>query len=72
MCCNAPLFPFVCRKGGVLPEGAIPHPNGTLAFGRPLSLSDGGTYQCVAKNKVGAGRAEVEITVAGTLLEQMC
>lgn len=65
-------FPFICRMGGVLPDGVIPHPNGTLAFGRPLSLSDGGIYQCVAKNKVGVGRAEVAISVAGTLLEQMC
>lgn len=52
------------RVGGELPEGVIPHPNGTLAFGRPLSLSDGGTYQCVAKNEVGEGKAEVEIHVA--------
>ncbi|XP_070785722.1 nectin-4 [Enoplosus armatus] len=52
------------RMGGELPEGVIPHPNGTLAFGRPLSLSDGGTYQCVAKNEVGNGKAEVEIAVA--------
>ncbi|XP_068570036.1 nectin-4 [Cebidichthys violaceus] len=51
------------RMGGELPEGVIPHPNGTLSFGRPLSLSDGGTYQCVAKNDVGAGKAEVEISV---------
>lgn len=51
--------------GGELPEGVIPHPNGTLTFGRPLSLSDAGTYQCVAKNDVGVGKAEVEITVKG-------
>ncbi|CAK6965309.1 nectin-4 [Scomber scombrus] len=52
------------RMGGNLPEGVIPHPNGTLVFGRPLSLSDVGTYQCLAKNEVGTGKAEVEITVA--------
>eukprot|EP00064_Thunnus_orientalis_P002445 superscaffoldBa00000178_g2452 len=55
------------RVGGKLPEGVIPHPNGTLVFGRPLSLSDAGTYQCVAKNEVGAGTAEVEIGVADSL-----
>uniref|UniRef100_UPI003AB0BF22 nectin-4 n=1 Tax=Centroberyx gerrardi TaxID=166262 RepID=UPI003AB0BF22 len=52
------------RKGEVLPEGVIPHPNGTLAFGRPLSSSDAGTYQCVTKNEVGTGKAEVKVTVA--------
>ncbi|XP_063757047.1 nectin-4 isoform X2 [Eleginops maclovinus] len=51
------------RIGGELPEGVIPHPNGTLVFGRPLSLSDRGTYQCVAKNEVGVGKAEIEIAV---------
>ncbi|XP_044039043.1 nectin-4 [Siniperca chuatsi] len=52
------------RIGGELPEGVIPHSNGTLAFGRPLSISDGGTYQCVAKNEVGEGKAEIAIGVA--------
>ncbi|KAL7374526.1 hypothetical protein ABVT39_002332 [Epinephelus coioides] len=64
------------RIGGDLPEGVIPHPNGTLAFGRPLSLSDKGTYQCVAKNDVGVGKAEVEISVEDapegqTMIENM-
>lgn len=55
----------VCRMGGELPKGVIPHSNGTLAFGRPLTLSDGGTYQCVAKNEVGEGKVEVEVVVTG-------
>lgn len=62
---NVTLSHFVCRDGGQLPEGVIPHPNGTLVFGRPLDLSDGGTYLCVAKNDVGQGKVEVEISVTG-------
>uniref|UniRef100_A0A667Y7D7 Nectin cell adhesion molecule 4a n=1 Tax=Myripristis murdjan TaxID=586833 RepID=A0A667Y7D7_9TELE len=52
------------RKGKALPEGVIPHPNGTLIFGRALHVSDSGTYQCVAKNAAGSGEAEVTINVA--------
>lgn len=64
------------RMGEELPEGVIPHPNGTLAFGRPLSSSDSGTYQCVAKNDVGVGKAEVDISVKDgpekqTMIENM-
>lgn len=59
------FFFSASRTGGELPEGVVPHPNGTLDFGRPLSLSDGGTYKCVAKNDVGEGNAEVEISVTG-------
>lgn len=63
---NFALFFFsASRTGGELPEGVVPHSNGTLDFGRPLSPSDGGTYKCVAKNDVGEGNAEVEISVAG-------
>lgn len=51
------------RMNGELPNDAIIHPNGTLIFGRPLNLSDGGTYQCVATNEVGAGKAQVDIIV---------
>ncbi|XP_028419517.1 nectin-4 [Perca flavescens] len=51
------------RIRGQLPEGVIPHPNGTLVFGRPLDLSDKGTYLCVAKNDVGQGKAEVEVEI---------
>ncbi|KAM9836400.1 nectin-4-like isoform 2-T2 [Aulostomus maculatus] len=52
------------RVGVEMPEGATPHPNGTLVFERPLSLSDGGTYKCVAKNVVGEGTAEVTVGVS--------
>ncbi|XP_051800076.1 nectin-4 [Acanthochromis polyacanthus] len=52
------------RMNGELPNDAIIHPNGTLIFGRPLNMSDGGTYQCVATNEVGEGKAEVDIIVA--------
>ncbi|KAI4808159.1 hypothetical protein KUCAC02_000227 [Chaenocephalus aceratus] len=58
------------RVGGELPEGVITHPNGTLVFGRPLSPSDKGTYQCVAKNDVGVGKAEVEIIVGDSPQER--
>ncbi|XP_041723997.1 nectin-4-like [Coregonus clupeaformis] len=50
------------RKGGDLPEG-VTTGNGSLLFNRPLGLTDAGIYQCVAKNVVGTGKAEVEITV---------
>uniref|UniRef100_A0A3Q4GZV3 Nectin cell adhesion molecule 4a n=1 Tax=Neolamprologus brichardi TaxID=32507 RepID=A0A3Q4GZV3_NEOBR len=58
------------RKDGELPTGIIEHPNGTLAFGRPLNLSDAGTYQCVATNEVGVGKTEVEINVEEIPLKQ--
>ncbi|XP_061665070.1 nectin-4 isoform X2 [Syngnathoides biaculeatus] len=51
------------RLAEALPEGAIPHPNGTLEFGRPLGPSDGGTYRCTARNEVGAAAAELQISV---------
>ncbi|CAL8241472.1 unnamed protein product [Merluccius merluccius] len=51
------------RKGGQLPQGVIPYPNGTLWFGEPLIASDSGVYQCVAKNAVGSSKADVEVKV---------
>uniref|UniRef100_H3CDX2 Nectin cell adhesion molecule 4a n=1 Tax=Tetraodon nigroviridis TaxID=99883 RepID=H3CDX2_TETNG len=54
------------REGGELPEGVTPHPNGTLAFRRPLSPSDAGTYRCVAKNDVGVASETVEIILTET------
>ncbi|CAL8326563.1 unnamed protein product [Lota lota] len=51
------------RLGGVLPQGVIPHPNGTLEFGRPLSAGDAGVYQCVVKNAVDSSKADVEVKV---------
>lgn len=52
------------RDGAEVPEGASPQPDGTLLFERPLSVSDAGTYQCVAKNNIGVGKAELEVTIS--------
>ncbi|KAJ0006325.1 hypothetical protein NQD34_013598 [Periophthalmus magnuspinnatus] len=54
------------RDGEDVPEGAVPQPDGTLLFERPLSLSDAGMYQCVADNNIGIGKAEVHITIKET------
>lgn len=51
------------RLHGELPKGVVSYDNGTLAFRRPLNLSDAGTYQCAATNQVGVGKAEVEISL---------
>ncbi|KAJ3585411.1 hypothetical protein NHX12_014130 [Muraenolepis orangiensis] len=51
------------RQGGVLPQGVIPHPNGTLVFGHPLSGLDAGLYQCEAKNAVGISKESVDVKV---------
>ncbi|XP_034019920.1 nectin-4 isoform X2 [Thalassophryne amazonica] len=62
------------RLGETLPEGMIPLLNGTLMFGRPLSSSDAGTYQCTAKNIVATAKAEAEVRVSETpvnLLENL-
>ncbi|XP_072314600.1 nectin-4 [Eucyclogobius newberryi] len=56
------LFKWL-RDGEAVPEGAVPQPDGTLVFERPLSMSDKGTYQCVAINGVGTGKAELQVTV---------
>ncbi|XP_046904803.1 nectin-4 isoform X1 [Hypomesus transpacificus] len=57
------------RKGGALPEGVIPQ-NESLLFGRPLSLTDAGTYQCVAKNVVGVGKGAMEVIISDTPQEK--
>ena len=65
MLCQHVLYvPAVCREGGALPEGVIPQ-NDSLLFGRPLSLTDAGTYQCVAKNVVGVGKGDMEVIISG-------
>lgn len=51
------------RDGAAVPEGASPQPDGTLLFERALSASDGGLYQCVAKNSIGVGKAELEVSI---------
>lgn len=51
------------RDGAELPEGAAPQPDGTLLFERPLSLSDGGKYECEAESSIGIGKAELDVTV---------
>uniref|UniRef100_A0A3Q0SZE7 Nectin cell adhesion molecule 4a n=1 Tax=Amphilophus citrinellus TaxID=61819 RepID=A0A3Q0SZE7_AMPCI len=56
------------RKDGELPKGVIQHANGTLAFERPLNLSDAGTYQCVATNEVGVGKAEEQKNLENTMM----
>ncbi|CAN9509715.1 unnamed protein product [Ophioblennius macclurei] len=56
------IFTWI-RLNGELPKGAVTHDNGTLAFGRPLNVSDSGIYQCAAKNDVGVGKADVEVIV---------
>ncbi|XP_048092032.1 nectin-4 [Alosa alosa] len=54
------------RKGGALPEEVEETPEGTLKFGRPLSQSDSGIYQCTASNVEGSAKAEMEVTVTAT------
>uniref|UniRef100_A0A8C9TGZ0 Ig-like domain-containing protein n=1 Tax=Scleropages formosus TaxID=113540 RepID=A0A8C9TGZ0_SCLFO len=53
------------RNDGPLPEGVFVQ-NETLVFNRPLSFSDSGLYQCMAKNYLGPVKAEIEISVAET------
>uniref|UniRef100_A0A4W4GC15 Ig-like domain-containing protein n=1 Tax=Electrophorus electricus TaxID=8005 RepID=A0A4W4GC15_ELEEL len=53
------------RKQGGLPEG-VTMQNEILLFNRPLRLTDKGTYQCVATNEVGSGKADLEISIEGS------
>ncbi|XP_035286175.1 nectin-4-like isoform X1 [Anguilla anguilla] len=48
------------RRGAALPEDVIVE-GGTLRFGRPLAPTDGGVYECEARNSVGAVKADTEI-----------
>ncbi|XP_058500512.1 nectin-4 [Solea solea] len=50
--------------GGALPDG-VSVVGEKLIFGRPLRLNDSGVFECVAKNKVGLGRAEYTLMVTG-------
>ncbi|XP_036406647.1 nectin-4 isoform X2 [Megalops cyprinoides] len=57
------------RRGGALPEG-VTQRNDTLLFSRPLTLTDAGLYECVAKNSVGLAKADVDIAVAETTRQE--
>ncbi|KAG7462195.1 hypothetical protein MATL_G00200030 [Megalops atlanticus] len=57
------------RRGGALPEG-VTQRNDTLLFSRPLTLTDAGLYECVAKNSVGLAKADVDIAVSETARQE--
>uniref|UniRef100_A0A3B1JR84 Nectin cell adhesion molecule 4b n=1 Tax=Astyanax mexicanus TaxID=7994 RepID=A0A3B1JR84_ASTMX len=50
------------RKGSGLPEGVTVEGN-RLVFTRPLNKTDEGVYECVARNRMGAVRAEVNVEI---------
>ncbi|XP_034558567.1 nectin-4 isoform X2 [Notolabrus celidotus] len=52
-------------RGGALPDGASVI-GGRLVFGRALRLNDSGVYECVVRNKVGAGKTEYKLAVTET------
>ncbi|CAL8278915.1 unnamed protein product [Lota lota] len=52
------------RKGGALPDG-VTIIGGKLVFGRAIRMNDSGTYECVAKNNVGAATTEITLDIAG-------
>ena len=52
------------RKGGMLPDATCVV-GGNLVFERPLRMNDSGLYECVVKNKVGVGKTEYALEVAG-------
>ncbi|KAK7910132.1 hypothetical protein WMY93_014816 [Mugilogobius chulae] len=54
------------RDGQAVPDGAVPQPDGTLVFERPLSVSDAGTYQCEADNNIGIGKADIQVNIEET------
>lgn len=50
------------RKGDDLPEGVTVE-GGILRFGKPIRLTDNGTYVCTTTNLVGSGKAETELNI---------
>ncbi|XP_013878411.1 nectin-4 isoform X2 [Austrofundulus limnaeus] len=52
------------REGGALPKGTQVTGD-ELVFIQPLNFSDGGTYECMAKNKLGEAKATVTIALKG-------
>ncbi|KAG7273047.1 hypothetical protein CRUP_007203 [Coryphaenoides rupestris] len=50
------------RNGGALPD-AVKVIGEKLVFGRALRRNDSGTYQCVAKNHVGAATTEITLEI---------
>ncbi|XP_068427500.1 nectin-4 [Clinocottus analis] len=53
------------RNGGALPDRTSVA-GGKLVFERALRLNDSGVYKCVARNDVGVGITEYNMTVKGT------
>ncbi|XP_076151177.1 nectin-4 isoform X1 [Alosa pseudoharengus] len=50
------------RRGGDLPED-VSAEGSRLVFGRPLVATDAGVYECEARNRMGADKGELQVTV---------